>query len=85
MRFLATSETAAGPFNICCPVTPTNAEFTDALAHAVRRKARLKAPAVLLRAAAGAMAPELLGSVNVEPRRPRSGGLHVRATATSSP
>ena len=67
VRFLATSDTAAGPFNICCPVTPTNAEFTDALAHAVGRKARLKAPAVLLRAAAGEMAPEVLGSVNARP------------------
>jgi uncharacterized protein len=65
--FLIGADDASGPANLCCPQTPTNAEFTDALAGAVGRKARLKAPAVLLRTAAGAMAPELLGSVNVRP------------------
>jgi uncharacterized protein (TIGR01777 family) len=65
--FLAGSGSASGPFNLCCPVTPTNAEFTDALAAAVGRKARLAAPAVLLRRAAGPMAPALLGSINARP------------------
>ncbi len=31
---LAADEAAEGPFNICCPETPTNAEFTRALAPA---------------------------------------------------
>ncbi len=65
--FLAEHDTAAGPFNICCPSTPTNAEFTDALARAVHRKAFLVAPAAVLKVAAGAMAPELLGSMNIQP------------------
>ena len=65
--FLAEHDTAAGPFNICCPSTPTNAEFTDALARAVHRKALLVAPARVLKVAAGAMAPELLGSLNTQP------------------
>jgi len=64
--FLAEHDTAAGPFNICCPNTPTNAEFTDALARAVHRKALLVAPARVLKVAAGAMAPELLGSLNTQ-------------------
>jgi len=76
--FLAASDSAAGPFNLCCPVTPTNAEFTDALAGAVGRKARLKAPAVLLRKAAGAMAPELLGSVNARPAALQDAGYTFR-------
>lgn len=65
--FLATESDASGLFNFCCPDTPTNSEFTDALAAAVGRTARLGVPAAILRPAAGAMAPELLGSVNARP------------------
>jgi hypothetical protein len=65
--FLAEHDTAAGPFNLCCPLTPTNADFTEALADAVHRKAFLKAPRKVLELAAGRMAPELLGSVNARP------------------
>ncbi len=64
---LAEHPSAAGPFNICLPQAPTNAEFTRALAAAVHRPAFLPVPAVLLRPAAGKMAPELLGSLNVRP------------------
>jgi len=72
-RFLAESD-VEGPANLCCPTTPTNAEFTDALAAAVDRKARLVAPAFVLDKAAGAMAPELLGSVNAVPEVLMSAG-----------
>jgi uncharacterized protein (TIGR01777 family) len=65
--FLAEHESASGPFNICCPTTPTNAEFTDALARAVHRKAFLVVPGPVLKVAAGQMAPELLGSLNIRP------------------
>lgn len=65
--FLAETPTASGVFNLCCPQTPTNAEFTDALADALGRRARLGVPAAVLRPAAGEMAPELLGSVNARP------------------
>ncbi|HWM74788.1 MAG TPA: DUF1731 domain-containing protein [Nocardioides sp.] len=58
---------ASGPFNMCCPVTPTNAEYTDALAAAVGRKAFLAVPAPVLRLAAGPMAPETLNSINLQP------------------
>ena len=61
------SSTVSGPVNLCCPVTPTNAECTTALAEAVDRKARLAAPAAVLRPAAGAMSPQLLDSVNARP------------------
>ena len=76
--FLATSTDAAGPFNLCCPETPTNADFTDALAEALGRRARLKAPASILRKAAGAMAPELLGSLNARPAALEAAGYHFR-------
>ena len=67
VAFLVEHDTASGPFNLCCPHTPTNAEFTDALAQAVGRRARLAAPRFVLDKAAGRLANELLGSVRSEP------------------
>jgi uncharacterized protein (TIGR01777 family) len=64
---LCESATAAGPYNLCSPVTPTNQEFTDALARALGRKARLAAPRLVIEKAAGILAPEALGSTRVEP------------------
>ena len=64
---LAEHPDASGPFNLCCPVTPTNAEFTRELADQLHRPAALPAPAAVIRVAAGPMAPELLGSLNVRP------------------
>ncbi|UUZ58723.1 DUF1731 domain-containing protein [Nocardioides sp. B-3] len=65
--YLAESRDVSGEFNLCCPETPTNAEFTKTLAEAVGRPAFLVAPAAVLKLAAGRMAPELLGSVNARP------------------
>jgi len=67
VAFLAGSDTASGPFNLCCPETPTNGEFTHALASALGRKAFLAVPKAALRAGAGQMSPELLGSVRARP------------------
>lgn len=64
---LAEHPSASGPFNICLPEAPTNAEFTRALASAVGRKAFLPVPAPVLKVAAGDMSSELLGSLNVRP------------------
>lgn len=58
---------AAGPVNMCAPLTPTNAEFTRALARQVHRPAILAVPAPAIRLAAGAMAAEVLGSLDVRP------------------
>lgn len=60
-------KTAAGPFNLCSPVTPTNAEFTSAVCTALGRTPRLAVPASVIRRAAGPMAPEVLGSMRAEP------------------
>jgi len=67
VAYLIESRDVSGPFNLCCPTTPTNAEFTRALADAVGRKAFFVAPAAVLKVAAGNMSPELLGSVNARP------------------
>ena len=64
---LAEHESASGAFNICCPQTPTNAEFTKALAVAVHRRAFVSVPRPMLTVGAGRLAPELLGSLNVRP------------------
>lgn len=64
---LAEHPNASGPFNLCCEVTPTNAEFTKALAAALHRPSFPLAPAFAIRAGAGALSAELLGSLNVVP------------------
>lgn len=64
---LAEHDDASGPFNLCLPEPPTNAEFTRSLAAALHRPALLPVPGPALRVAAGQMSPELLGSVNARP------------------
>ena len=75
---LVEHDTAEGPFNLCCPVTPTNGEFTDALATALHRKAFLPVPKFALKVGGGEMAPELLGSLNVRPAALEAAGYHFR-------
>ena len=65
---LAEHDDAGGAFNFCCPVTPTNAEFTKALGHALSRPAVIPVPAFAINLAASRMAPELLGSINGVPQ-----------------
>lgn len=65
--YLAESRDVSGAFNLCCPQSPTNAEFTTTLAAAVHRKAFLAVPSAVLKVAAGDLAPEVLGSINARP------------------
>lgn len=65
---LAHDSSAEGPFNICCPETPTNADFTSALARLVSRPTFLVAPKRVLSLAGGEAAPELLNSTNARPQ-----------------
>jgi uncharacterized protein (TIGR01777 family) len=65
--YLAESRDVSGAFNLCCPHSPTNAEFTQVLAGAVHRKAFLAVPSAIMNVAAGDLAPELLGSINARP------------------
>jgi uncharacterized protein (TIGR01777 family) len=60
----------SGAYNLCAPHPVTNAEFTDAFAHVLHRRARVVTPAVVLRAAFGEMADGvLLASQRVRPAR----------------
>lgn len=75
---LAEHAEASGPFNLCCPRTPTNAEFTRALGRAVGRPTVIPAPAFAIRIGAGRMSSELLGSVNASPRALVDAGYEFR-------
>jgi uncharacterized protein (TIGR01777 family) len=71
---LAEHADASGPFNLCCPETPTNAEFTKALASQLHRPSFATAPKFALKVGAGRMAPELLGSLRVVPAALQASG-----------
>jgi hypothetical protein len=75
---LAEHDSASGSFNLCCPQTPTNAEFTEALAEQLHRPSFATVPAFALRTGAGRMAPELLGSLNVVPAALEASGFEFR-------
>jgi uncharacterized protein (TIGR01777 family) len=75
---LAQHPEAHGRFNLCCPRTPTYAEFAKALARAVGRPAFLPVPAAAIRIGAGPLAPELLGSVNLVPQALPDAGFEFR-------
>jgi uncharacterized protein (TIGR01777 family) len=66
--FLAERDDLSGPFNLGIPGDATNAEFTDAVAAGLGRKARLAAPAAALKLGAGPVAEDLLGSLRVKPQ-----------------
>jgi uncharacterized protein (TIGR01777 family) len=59
----------SGAFNVAAPTPVTNAEFTRALARAVRRPALVAVPAVALRIAFGEMGGMLTASQRMVPRR----------------
>ena len=68
VAFLVEHDTASGPFNLCCPHTPTNARVHRRPGPGRRTaRARLAAPPFVLEKAAGRLANELLGSVRSEP------------------
>ncbi|MCZ4500107.1 MAG: hypothetical protein JWQ74_2662 [Marmoricola sp.] len=68
VTFLAEHDDVRGPVNLCCPKTPTNAEFTRELSRLVHRPAVARVPGFVLKQAAGKMAPEVLGSVRALPQ-----------------
>ncbi len=60
----------SGAYNLCAPAPVTNAEFTDAFARALHRRALVATPAFVIRAAFGEMADGvLLASQRVRPAR----------------
>lgn len=58
-----------GPVNLTSPNPVTNAEFTAALARALRRPALFPAPAIALKVALGGFSTEILGSKRILPQR----------------
>lgn len=76
--WLLTHDQAAGAFNLCSPEPVDNAEFTRQLAEHCRRRARLVAPASVLRLALGERAVLLLGGQRVLPSRLQSLGFRFR-------
>lgn len=77
-RFLLNAQQLSGPVNITAPEPATNAEFTAALAGALRRPALLSLPAPLLRAVLGEVAGELLASNRIRPARLEQAGFTFR-------
>ena len=75
---LAEHPDADGPVNLCCPETPTMAEFNRALARAVGRPAVVPVPAPAIRLATAPLAEEGLGSFNLVPRRLLDLGFEFR-------
>jgi len=75
---LAEHSGASGPFNLCCPETPTNAAFTKTLASQLHRPSFATVPRFALKLGAGQMAPELLGSLNVVPAALVAAGFAFR-------
>ena len=70
IRATLIDERFSGPINVVAPNPVQNADFTRALASALRRPALFPAPGFALRLALGAMADELLlASQRVQPQR----------------
>jgi uncharacterized protein (TIGR01777 family) len=65
-----------GPLNVVSPEPVRNADFTRALARALRRPALLPAPAFAVRLALRELSAELLGSRRVLPARAQALGHH---------
>ncbi len=76
--FLLHHTECSGVFNACAPGRVRNAEFTQALAHALHRPAILPAPAWALRLALGEMSVLLLGGQRLQPRRALEAGFVFR-------
>jgi uncharacterized protein len=69
IRFLLDTPGVGGPVNLTAPEAVPNADFTRALAAALRRPAVLRAPGSALRLALGEVASELLVSARVRPAK----------------
>jgi uncharacterized protein (TIGR01777 family) len=81
--FAATSEGLEGPVNATGPLPVTNAEFTRALAAALRRPAAFAVPAPALHLALGDLAAAVLASQRVIPRRAMEAGFRFAHTAVA--
>jgi uncharacterized protein len=79
VRHILQNDSLRGAVNMTAPNPVTNAEFTNALAEALKRPARLPVPAFALRLLFGELADEgLLASARVVPERLTQSGFHFR-------
>ncbi len=77
--FLLMSEDASGPFNVCSPENPTQAEFARCLGQVLRRPAMLPLPRFALHLLFGEMADQtLLASIGARPERLSAAGFELR-------
>jgi uncharacterized protein len=65
--FLTEHDVPSGPYNVCCPTTPTHREFVEELAGQLHRPAPFVVPTKLIELAMGPLAPELTNSTNLRP------------------
>lgn len=84
VAFLLDRSDINGPVNLTAPTQATNAEFTRALAAAVRRPAVLVVPSWAVRLALGELSAELLGSARVRPARLEQAGFRFEQPDLSS-
>lgn len=75
---LVEHDDVSGPVNLGAPRTPTNAEFTEALARELHRPSFATAPAFAIRLGAGPVSSELLGSIDLRPAVLESSGYEFR-------
>jgi NAD dependent epimerase/dehydratase family enzyme len=80
VQWAAATPTASGPYNATIPQPATNAEFTEALARAVRRPRLLRAPSGVLRRVLGEQAEQLLGDMYIVPQRLTDQGFRFTDT-----
>ena len=78
LRFALAHPTLAGPVNAVAPETPTQADFTRALAASFGRGVHLRMPAAPLRLLGGEMAGLLLDGENVVPEAALAAGYRFR-------
>ncbi len=66
---LASTSSAAGPFNLTAPDPPTNAELTAEFGRRLHRPTKLPVPEFVLKTALGDLSGLLLGSLRGQPAR----------------
>ncbi len=71
---------SAGAYNLTIPEIATNADFTQAFAHALHRPAVLGAPGFVLKRALGELSQQLLGDISVLPRAALDEGFTFSGT-----
>lgn len=77
-KLLLQNAELSGAFNLTAPNPITNAQFTQTLAHCLKKPAVLPVPATVLKLALGEMAGLLLGGQRVLPERIERAGYRFR-------